>query len=315
MYQIYIDNKGKRYKPELEGLIKYTSERKGAPGKLEFNVVKDSNIDFAEGNPIRFSKDNKNIFFGYVWDKSRDKEQIISVTAYDQLRYLKYKDTYIYKVKKASEVISMIAKDFNLKIGNIEDTSYIIEKRIRDNMTLFDIIYDALNLTFDNTKKIYVLYDDFGKLTLKNIEKMRLGTVIDYDTISNFNYKTTLDDVYNKIKIVQENKKSKKRDVFINKNSEKINKWGVLQYFEKVNENSNAKVQSDVLLDYYCKLNRTLSVSNAIGDIQVRGGSSIIVNFKDIGDISINNYMLVEKVVHKFSENEHFMDLDLKGRI
>ncbi|MGP1568495.1 MAG: XkdQ/YqbQ family protein [Peptoanaerobacter stomatis] len=315
MYKIYIENKRKIYDVEAEGNIVWTTEQKGSPGKLTFNVIKDKNLDFAEGNPVKFIKDGKNIFFGYVWDKSRDKEQIISVTCYDQLRYLKYKDTYVYKVKKASEVISMIAKDFNLKLGSIEDTSYVIEKRIRDNMTLFDIIYDALNLTFDNTKKLYTLYDEFGRLTLKNLESMRLNCIVDYDNASDFNYKTTLDDVYNKVKLVKENKDTKKRDVFIAQNSSKMNKWGVLQYFDKVNEKVNAKAKADALLNFYSSINRKLSISKAIGDIRVRGGSSVLINFKDIGDISIKNFMLVDKVVHTFSDNEHFMDLDVKGRM
>lgn len=315
MYNIYIQNKGKIYDIKAEGSITWTTEQKGSPGKLNFNVIKDKNLDFAEGNPVKFMRDGKNVFFGYVWDKTRDKEQIISVTCYDQLRYLKYKDTYVYKAKKASEVISMIAKDFNLKLGNIENTSYVIQKRIRDNMTLFDIIYDALDLTFDNTKKLYTLYDEFGRLTLKNLESMRLNCIVDYDSVCDFNYKTTLDDVYNKVKLVKENKDTKKRDVFIAQDSSKMNKWGVLQYFDKVNEKVNAKAKADALLELYSSVNRKLSITKAIGDIRVRGGSSILVNFKDIGDISIKNFMLVDKVVHTFSDNEHFMDLDVKGRL
>ena len=32
-----------------------------------------------------------------------------------------------------------------------------------------------------------------------------------------------------------------------------------------------------------------------------------------LGDIEVKNYMLVEKVVHKFKDNEHMMDLVLTG--
>lgn len=312
---INIENKGVVYEVLVEGAIKWTTEQKGSPSKLTFNVIKDKELDFTEGNPVRFTHNGRNIFFGYVWDKSREKNQIISVTAYDQLRYLKYKDTYIYKGKKASDVISMIAKDFNLKTGSIEDTIYVIAKRLQDNKTLFDIIYDALDLTFDNTKKLYTLYDDFGEIHLKNTESMRLDIVIDYDTTDNFSYKTTLDDVYNQIKLSKEDKDTKKREIYIAKNSEKINKWGKLQYYDKVDEKTIAKVKADALLELYCRPNRKLSVSNVLGDNRVRGGSSIIVNFKDIGDISINHYMLVDKVTHTFLDNEHMMDMDLKGRI
>jgi hypothetical protein len=32
-----------------------------------------------------------------------------------------------------------------------------------------------------------------------------------------------------------------------------------------------------------------------------------------LGDINVKNYMLVEKCVHTFNENEHWMDLTLRG--
>ena len=63
----------------------------------------------------------------------------------------------------------MIAKDFNLQCGEIADTGFVIDYRVEDSITLFDTIQNALDLTLIN-QKLYVLYDDFGKLTLKNIE-------------------------------------------------------------------------------------------------------------------------------------------------
>ena len=44
----------------------------------------------------------------------------------------------------------------------------------------------------------------------------------------------------------------------------------------------------------------------------MRGGSLVIVQM-DLGDIKIQNFMLVEKVKHVFKNNEHFMDLTLRG--
>ena len=249
MLELYILNQNVQMQPELKGDITWTTERRNAPGKLQFSVVKDNKLNFQEGNQVTFLKDGKPLFLGYVWEKSRNKEQIITVTAYDQMRYLKYKDTYVYKAKKANEVISMIAKDYNLKTGELSNTGYVIQKRLKDNQTLLDIIYDSLDLTFDNTKKIYTLYDDYGRLVLKDMESMRLDTVVDYDTTQDFSYKTTLDDVYNQIKLVKENKKTGKRDVFITKNTERQNQWGKLQYYEKVNEKTNAKAKADALLE------------------------------------------------------------------
>lgn len=315
MYELVIENKGTLYSPLIEEEIKWTTARQGSPGKLEFNVLKDELINFQEGNPVYFKVDDNNVFFGFVWEKKRGKEQIISVTAYDQLRYLKYKDTYVYSKKKASDIVKMIAADQGLKVGDIEDTGYIIQQRIRDNETFFDIIYDALQLTFDNTKKMYCLYDDFGKLALKNIESMRLDLIIGEDTAEDFDYSTSLDDVYNKVKLAYDNEKTGKREVYIAKDSSNIASWGVLQYFEKIDEKTNGQAKADTLLKYYNKKARSFSIQNALGDIRVRGGSSVIVYLPELGDMSLQNYMLVESVTHRFSDNEHFMDLKLRGRM
>lgn len=317
MYELYITHKGRIQKPVVEGNVVWETTRIGQPGKLTFSVVNDDDLDFQEGNPVIFKAGEKNVFFGFVFTKSRDKEQIIKVTAYDQLRYLKNKDTYVYTKKKASDVVKMIAKDFNLNAGEIADTGYVIPSRIRENMTLFDIIYDALDLTLLNRRKLYVLYDDFGKLTLKDVETMKIPDLVlgEYNS-QNFSYTTDIDsDTYNKVKLYRENEKSGKREIYIAQDGKNINNWGVLQYFDKVDEDTNAKVKAESILKLKNKKKRTLQLKDVIGDTRVRAGASAMILMRDIGDISVKQYMLVEKAKHVFSNDEHWMTLDLRGDI
>lgn len=315
MYELIIENLGRLYQPLVLDDIKLTWERQGAPGKLEFKVLQDEILSFQEGNPIRFKVDGQDMFFGYIWDKKQNKDKVVTVIAYDQLRYLKYKDTLLYTDKMASDIVRLIAAKQNLKAGSIVDTNYTIQQRLRDNETYFDMIYDALELTFDNTKKLYVLYDDFGRLTLQDVEAMRLDVVVGYDTTEDYDYNTTLDDVYNQIKLAFDNEETGKREVYMAKDSDNINNWGVLQYFEKIDEVTNGQVKANVLLELYNRKKRTLTIKKAIGDTRVRGGSSIFVYLPDLSDISIKNYMLVDSVVHTFADNEHWMDIKVRGRL
>ena len=55
---------------------------------------------------------------------------MIRLTAYDQLRYMNNKDTYIYGNKTASQFLKMLAADFKLQTGEIEDTGFVIGSRI-----------------------------------------------------------------------------------------------------------------------------------------------------------------------------------------
>ena len=53
--------------------------------------------------------------------------------------YLNNKDTYVYENKTASQFIQMIAADFSLNTGTLEDTGFVIASRVEDNTSLFDI--------------------------------------------------------------------------------------------------------------------------------------------------------------------------------
>lgn len=302
--------------PIVEDGVVWETERKGVPAKLTFTVVKDDNIAFDEGDHVRFRYDGKDVFYGFVFVKKRDKEHHITVTAYDQLYYFKNKDTYVYSNKTASELIKMIADDFNLQVGELDHTGYIIgteEDQIEDNQTLFDIVQNALDLTLTAYKKMYVLYDNFGKITLKNIENMKLDTLICDSTAENFSYTTSIaDSTYNQIKLCYENETTGEREVYMAKDSKNINRWGILQYYETIKENTNAASKADALLKLYNYKTRNLSIDNALGDIRVRAGTSVPV-ILNLGDIINKTYLLVEKVKHTFSDNQHVMNLTMKG--
>lgn len=312
-YELIITHNDIMYQPIVVDEIQWDTERKGVQGKLSFKVINDDILNFAEGDQVRLRVDGQNVFFGFVFKKSRDKEGVISVTAYDQLRYLKNKDTYSYTNLTASEVIKMIASDFHLQVGELDDTKFKIESRVEDNQTLFDIIQNALDLTLSNRNEMYVMYDDFGRITLKNIGNMRVNILIDESTGENFDYTTSIDgQTYNKIKLVRENKDAGKRELYIAQDSANINQWGVLQYYETVDEKTNAKAKADALLSLYNQKTRSLSIKGAFGDIRVRGGSLVAISL-NLGDMIVNSFLLVEKASHSFKENQHTMDLSLRG--
>ncbi len=320
--QLYIEHNKKLYFPSVLDEVKWTTERKGSPGILNFSVIKDEKIAFEEGDHVAFQYDGDNVFYGFIFTKKRTKENVIEVTAYDQLRYLKNKDTCMYMNKKASEVIKMLAADFKLQAGTIEDTGYVIPSRDEDNQTLFDIIYKALDITFDTTGKLYTLYDDYGKLSLKNMKNMTLDLLICDESGEDFDYTSSIDtNTYNKIKLSYDNEKAGKREVFVDQSGENMNKWGVLQYYSSVNADSKsnieeirakAKMMAKVMLKNYNHVTRSLSFKSLFGDTKARAGTSVYV-YMNLGDILLKNYMLINKATHTYSKDTHFMDLELIG--
>ena len=314
-YELLIQHGTKiMYPPVLEG-VSIEWERQGQPGKLTFEVVKTDGLSFQEGDPCRFSVDGTPMFYGFVFEKSRkgSEPNIIKCTVYDQLYYLKNKDTYVYSNKTAADVIRMIAEDFQLNVGALEDTGYKIESRVEDNQTLFDIIQNALDETLKATNQMYVLYDAVGKLTLKNIGSMKLGLLIDEDTAGDYDYKSSIaSQTYDKIKLVYENTETGAREVFIAQDSSNINQWGVLQYYEKLDNTTNAKTMADALLSLYNTKTRTLKLQDVLGDVRVRAGTLLVVML-GLGDINLSNFLMVEQVKHSFKDEQHLMELKMRG--
>ena len=314
--ELIIQHGSKVFSPIIEEGVTWTTERKGCPGELQFNVIKDdavSSIGFQEGDPVRLKVNGSEVFYGFIFKKKRDREHIISVTAYDQLRYLKNKDTYVYENKTASEFIKMIATDFRLKTGTIENTGFKITSRIEENTSLFDMIQNALDVTLENRKQMYIMYDDFGKIALKSLNNMRVNVLIDEHTGENFDYTSSINEqTYNKIKLTYDNEETGKREVYIAQDGSNINQWGVLQYFDTLQKDENGQAKADALLSLYNAKTRNLSIKNALGDTRVRAGSLIPV-LLNLGDINVQTWMLVEKCKHEFKESQHLMDLTLRG--
>lgn len=314
-YELLIQHQGTIMLPPVVENVSIEWERQGQPGKLIAEVVKTPGLSFQEGDPCRFSVDGTPVFYGFVFEKSRkgSTDDIIQITVYDQLYYLKNKDTYVYTSKTAADVIRMIAEDFQLNVGDLEDTGYTIGSRVEDNKTLFDIIQTALDETLKATSQMYVLYDDVGKLTLKNIGSMKLGLLIDEDTAGDFDYKSSIaSQTYDKIKLSYENKDTGAREIFVAQDSANINQWGVLQYYEKLDSTTNAKAMADALLSLYNTKTRTLKLKDVLGDIRVRAGTLLVVML-GLGDMNVSSYLMVEQVKHTFNNEQHLMELKMRG--
>lgn len=301
------------YIPKVCDDITLSIERRGTPSKLEFEVIRNDEMKLREGGIISLIVDDTKVFYGYIFSLRYSESDTISVTAYDQLRYLKNKDTYVYEKKTASQVIRMIADDFKLQCGSICNTAYQIS-RVEDNQSLFDIIETALDETLRVQKKLYVFYDNYGKLTLKAIDDMkRDDIVVTADNTESYSLSSTIDgETYNQIKLYFDNEKTGKRDIYIEKDSSNIKKWGLLQYYEKLDKGEDGKAKAQALLKLHNHVDRTLDFDGVTGVLGLRAGNSILFKLK-VGDIELSNFLVIDKIKHHFSENEHTMDMTVIG--
>lgn len=301
----------------VEGLSWKTS-RIGKAGSVSFTLVKgspfeSSDFTYNNGDIVRVRVDKTNVFHGYIFSIDEGRDEAVTITAYDQMRYLMNVDTYVFKGVTATEILQRIAKDFGLKLGTVVDTGYKIPTMSEDSQKLLDIICKGITLTFANTGRDYCLYDDFGALCLRGINDVELDLIVgDGSLMYDYNIKTSIDsDTYNQIKLYKDNQKTGNRELFVAKDSVNIKRWGLLQLYQSVDEDMN-KAQIDALLKKLATLKnretKSLRVS-ALGDIRVRAGMRVRIVIYEYG---VDQALLVDECTHDFDGAAHTMTLDLR---
>ena len=300
---------------DLVSAAKWTTKRSGSPASLELTVMVNESIQWSPGGILTLINDEydkKDKFYGYVTKISQSEKNEVKITAYDQTWYLKKnKDTYVFTGKRADQILKQIADDFKLKTASLPNTGYAIPSMVEDGQTLFDIVLKALDYTLINSKKMYVLWDDFGKLTLSNVEDQKLDLLIgDESLATGYTYEEDIDsEAYNKIKLVKDNKTTGKRDVYIYQDSKNMALWGTLQDYQKVDENMNAaqiKEKGSQMLELYNRPKKTFEVK-ALLNLDVRAGQAVYIQ---IADVNAKAFYIVEECSQDIIKNT--MQLKLK---
>lgn len=289
-----------------------------SPGKLEFTILATSPLSFWEGATVSVILDGYNMFKGYVFKKARDKDvRKIKVTCYDQLRYLKNKDSRVFENVTSNQIFEKLCQDFVLRYRTVDASSYVCAPRSEDATSLYDMIKNALDDTLVNTNQMYFIRDNFGTLEHLNVTScVRPEVLGDKSFVTNFDYETSIDDqVYNQIKLYRDNQSTGKREIFIVNDTvnggAKIKQWGILQLYEKIDESYNiAQIESRALkmLKYYGDTRRSLTL-NCLGIKEFFAGCIFKCRIADLGDISLNSYLLVTQCTHKISNEKHTMDI------
>jgi hypothetical protein len=291
------------------------------PGKLTFNYIDDNKVTINEGSPISFKVDGKGVFFGYVFKRGKNKDEKISVTAYDQMRYLKNKDTYVLANLTASQVFSKLCNDYKLTHRVVNSSPYIVLPKPYDSKTLFEIIQHGIDETLINTGNWFMIKDNFGTLEFISINSLKTDLFIgDESLLIDFNYESSIDDdSYNQVKLIKDNKETNKREVYIVKDSNTIKQWGLLQYFESMDENANEaqiKARAEMILKLKNRVTKKLKLE-CLGDLKVAAGSGVVLGISDLQKegIVINQYFMVTSCTHTFQNDLHTMQLEVQVSI
>lgn len=326
--KVRIQNGERTLEPIVKNGASLKRTKNGA-STFTFTVINDSVLAVQEGNTVTVVSETLApfgqthlLFKGYIFKISPSKNGEVSITAYDQIRYLSNTDTYVYENKTLADLLKMICGDCQLKYGSdIVGTGYTIGSRVEDNKSYLDMIMTAIQLTVQNGGEEYILWDNFGEIALHDAEFFKIPLIISNSTAQDYSFEISIDsETYNQIKLFRE-KDDGSREVFIKNDPGTIGRWGLLQTSETLGDDENGDTKATEMLSQSNRKKATLSISNAFGDIRVRGGSIVHVEIDTFVDMGFsysqgkttNMWMTVKEVTHNFDSGIHTMDLDLVG--
>ena len=315
--EVLIDNRdGSIYEVPVTS-ISWKTEKTGKASELNVTLLNPKPLEdkVVSGAVVRVTDDVHKIFYGYSFKVGFGKNSEFKITAYDQLKYLMYNDTYVIPSMPAEAAIARICGQAGRSLSTLASTGFTAPAMVEEDKKALDVIMKYIDSAIVATNQSFVFMDEFGSLGLHNINSLVISPTEFYigeeSLLYDLDYSVSIEDAYNRIKLVIDDKEASKRKVFIAQDGGNIAKWGQLQYYKKVDENmTSAQVESllNALLAVHNKEKKELSLK-CLGDWRVRAGKMVFIYIEKLG---LKQLFLVEACTHDWSPKVHKMSLELK---
>jgi len=293
------------------GEIRLKTRREGGAGMLTAFVPGAHPLTL--GQTVQLALDGETVFSGYLFGVEGTGAGR-TLTAYDQLRYLLYRDTKVFSGRTAGEIAREICGERGLRLGETADTGYRIPSLIADNRPLLDMIRTAMAQTAAATGERLCFYDHMGELRLCREADLALPLEINGSGLLSA-YRFTRDigsDTYNRVQIVRKNRRTGRREVFVREDRGSIARWGALQYCAQVPQNTTSgeiAALMDSLLRQKNRVVESLQLECA-GDIRFQAGRTAGVALPQEGFLGRCRILEAE---HRLCDGGHRMKLVLEA--
>lgn len=306
-----------------------------AAGTLTFDLIEVQDwFTPQNGDEVRFSWNGVKVFFGHIFKVSYSGDEVFSVTAYDNMRYLKNQDSIIWPAGTASQRFETMCKAAGIPYRVVTRSSYKLPAKVADGETYFDMIKADIDDTATATGKRYFLRDNDGTVEFLAMPSAKSNIIVgDKSLLTDWKYDASIDDAANVVKVVKKSKKDEGKTTATARDSSSgddpanttlttksssgstVSKWGKLQVVEKVNDDKmNAAAMQQKAKDILREKNkeeRTLELT-ALGTTDLRAGDSCYIKVQSLTDIGIGPRQVnITKLTHKFDPKNWTMDLEV----
>lgn len=285
-------------------------------GSLKFKLLEvDEGFVPQNGDKVEFKWDGMKIFKGRVFEVDYSSKEVFTVTAFDNLRYLKNQDMIVWRIGKIGERFSKIMRSIGgISYKNLSKSKINLIEEIQDGQTHFDRLSEWAKEVKRREGLRVFLRDVYGSVQLvaEEVTWDKFLVIGDKELATGWNYTRSVDETANIIKLVRETKDKKQRSVYTTKSassSKSIDRYGPLQIVEKADDKLN-DAQMERLVNRRLKEknveDKTFSIT-AIGTMEassglgMRAGERFYIDIQSLRDIGIGTRrMFATKVTHHF---------------
>jgi len=265
-------------------------------------------IDVEEDSRCIFLWEGKELFRGKFMKQEQSAKKTMTALAYDNGIYLSNnRDTFNYTDTTASDIFIDCCNRFGISYGNVADTGYRIPELPKPKTTPWDVICDALSLTYKATGVRYYPLCDGEAISLLERRQNILQWVIETGVnLTDYKLTKSIEKLKTRIKLLSSEGTVLAEAV----NSELETKHGIFQDVEQIKDEMTEAQLTELVQTTLAENNkpeRALTVS-AFGLPEVRTGVGVFIIIKEL-DISRTYY--IEEDTHTFQGNDHQMSLKL----
>ncbi len=304
---------------DLVESVRWTGRKGSAARSLTVTLLDDdgygrdkANIDAEQGQHFIFYWDGAELFRGLIMRHEQARQKKMSVTAYDAAIYMaNNKDTFNYTGangnKTASEIFVDCCKRFSIPYSDVAETGYKIPELPKPKTTPFDVICDALSLTYKATGvRYYPACKGASMRLMKRTDNILQWVIETGSNISDYRFTKSIEKIKTRIKLLSN------EGAVLAAASDPTweSKIGIFQDINTPDDALNQAQLTELVKSILAESivpERVLTVT-ALGLPEVITGIGVFVVIKELG---ISKTYYVEEDSHTFRGLHHSMSLKL----
>ncbi|NOU98488.1 hypothetical protein GC097_00410 [Paenibacillus sp. LMG 31457] len=294
-------------------------------------------VNIELGRELRLYEDDIEKFRGVIFTLDINATGDLDITAYDENVYLtKNSDIRKFTGMTASAIIRQLCADFQVPVGAIAETGYVIPRLILRDKTVWEMMVAAISETRRQTGRRFWITSKEGALVLIERGDKIVDWVLENGVnITGAGYSQTIEDMRNSVKVTANDDakpsdtvnyspetlemitgtiatESKSPIVATAKDDDNITRFGLMQHIDHMDSSATQSSANQMAIELLKELSKTKDEAHieALGNSEIVAGSAVYV-IESMTSIVGGFYVITD--THTWANGVHQMELSISG--